>query len=398
MKDNVFDFTSKNSDLKTKKLNKTRIVLIVILFILISSVIALLIVYNKNTDFREFWDYTVLRKEVESTDVKSIELKKENLSFSYSYDRKIAILEKNILKCYNSEANVETQFELNVANPTYYSSGKFLVVAEKSGGKVYLINENNMMWQKDLEGTISQVYVNKNGYVGVAMSTTGYKTVIILYTQTGEELFRTFLPTTYCTNMDISSDNKTMAIAELDTSGTMIETVIKVISIEKAKTEPKNAFLGTYNAGSNNMVLNLKYTDSGRLVVAYDNAVYYAGENMEKILDISSDTMFVDIGSNNRVISIKKQNANLLNISYVLNIYNTNSEKNIEYNLKDAPKALYVRENVIVVGYGTDVEIINAQSGWLIKKYVSRQDIKNVLIANGFVGIEYAEQVKLVKI
>ena len=116
------------------------------------------------------------------------------------------------------------------------------------------------------------------------MSTTGCKTVIVLYNPSGDELFRTYLPTTYCVDMEISNDNKYMAIAELNTAGTMIETSIKIISIENAKEKPEDAFIAIYNANSTNMVLNLKYTDDGKLVAMYDNMIAYAGETMEEIL------------------------------------------------------------------------------------------------------------------
>ena len=398
MKNNVFYFKSKDSDLQVKKVNKKRIVLIVIICIIVVTSISLLIIYSKNEAFRNFWDYTVLRKEVISADVKSLILEKDGLRYVSTCDRNLVILEKNVLKYYNQDGNVEGEIQLNIATPLYSNNNKYLTVAEKNGKKVYLINDKNIVWQKDLEGTISQVYVNKNGYVGVIMSATGYKTVIVLYTPSGEELFRTNLPTTYCSDIEISNDNKYMAIAELDSSGTMIETSIRIISIEDAKTKPQEAFIATYDQNSPNMILNLKYTDNNRLISMYDNAISFPGENTEEILSISSDVIFADIESANRVVSIEKQKAGILSSNYILKIYDTVYDKTLEYNLEDMPKDLYVKDNIIAVSYGTDVEIISASSGWLIKKYVSRQDIKNVLIANGFVAIEYSDEIKLIKI
>ena len=57
-----------------------------------------------------------------------------------------------------------------------------------------------------------------------------------------------------------------------------------------------------------------------------------------------------------------------------------------------------LKNDVIAINYGTDVEIINAQSGWLIKKYVSRKDIRNVLISSASVAIEYNDEIRLIKI
>lgn len=398
MEKNVFKFKSKDSELQVKRINKKRIAVLIFIALIIIAIASTVASYTLNEEFRDFWDYSVLRKEVESSEVQSIYLEKDDLKFSYSYYRKFVILEKNVLKCYNQDANLENQFDIKISNPLYNDSNRFLVIGERDGKKLYLINENNIAWQKDLDGEISQVYVNKNGYVSVAMSTTGCKTVIVLYNPSGDELFRTYLPTTYCVDMEISNDNKYMAIAELNTAGTMIETSIKIISIENAKEKPEDAFIAIYNANSTNMVLNLKYTDDGKLVAMYDNMIAYAGETMEEILKVSSNTIFADIESNNRIISIEKQSSGILSVKYVLKIYNSSTDKTLEYRLKEVPKELYVKDNTIVVSYGTDVEIVSAQSGWLIKKYVSRQNIKDVSIAIGFVAVEYGDEVKIIKI
>lgn len=398
MEKNVFKFKSKDSELQVKRINKKRIAVLIFVALIIIAIASTVASYTLNEEFRDFWDYSVLRKEVESSEVQSIYLEKDDLKFSYSYYRKFVILEKNVLKCYNQDANLENQFDIKISNPLYNDSNRFLVIGERDGKKLYLINENNIAWQKDLDGEISQVYVNKNGYVSVAMSTTGCKTVIVLYNPSGDELFRTYLPTTYCVDMEISNDNKYMAIAELNTAGTMIETSIKIISIENAKEKPEDAFIAIYNANSTNMVLNLKYTDDGKLVAMYDNMIAYAGETMEEILKVSSNTIFADIESNNRIISIEKQSSGILSVKYVLKIYNSSTDKTLEYRLKEVPKELYVKDNTIVVSYGTDVEIVSAQSGWLIKKYVSRQNIKDVSIAIGFVAVEYGDEVKIIKI
>ena len=156
-----------------------------------------------------------------------------------------------------------------------------------------------------------------------------------------------------------------MAVAELDSSGTMLETAIKIISIENAKEKPQDAFVATYNANSSNMILNLKYTD--------------------------------DIEATNKVITIEKQSGGFLTANYILKIFNTSNNKTIEYKLMEMPKELYVKNDVIAINYGTDVEIISAQSGWLIKKYVSRKDIRNVLISSASVAIEYNDEIKLIK-
>lgn len=398
MRNNVFDFKTKESEMQVKKVNKKKIIVIIVMFIAITSIVGLISIYNFNEDFRMLWDYTVLRKEVESEDVKSISLQKENLKYPYSYDKKTVVLEKNVLKIYSQEGNEETTLDVNITTPVFSDNNRFLAIAEKDGNKVYLLNDRNIAWQKDLEGTISRTYVNKNGYVCIATTGVGYKTVIVLCSPSGEELFKTYLPTTYCVDIEMSNDNKYIAIAEVSSAGTMMETAIKIISVENAKVKPKDAFIATYNLNSNKMILNLKYLDNGKLVALYEDSVLYANDTMENIMAIDSNTLFIDIESNDKVVSIKKSNGGLLKINYILTINNLSTGKIIEYNLMELPKELYVKNDVIAVNYGTDVELISATSGWLIKKYVSRQEIKSVMITNSFVSVLYNDEIKLIKI
>ena len=60
-----------------------------------------------------------------------------------------------------------------------------------------------------------------------------------MYDNKGDELFKTFLKSTRVVSTSISEDNKYLAIAEIDTSGTIIQSNIKIISIENGKMMQK---------------------------------------------------------------------------------------------------------------------------------------------------------------
>ena len=72
-------------------------------------------------------------------------------------------------------------------------------------------------------------------------------------------MFNTYLSSTRAVDVSISNDNKYLAIAEVDTSGTMIQSSIKVISIDKASTDPTNSLENTYKGEENKLITNIKY-------------------------------------------------------------------------------------------------------------------------------------------
>ena len=137
------------------------------------------------------------------------------------------------------------------------------------------------MWDRSVEGNISQVTVNKNGYVAVTIVDTINKTVVAMYDNQGEHIFDVVLSSTRVVATSISDDNKYLAIAEVDTSGTVIQSNIKTVSIEdeKNKKESENPIKNVYSGNDNNLAINIKYQEKNKLLCM----------DSEKIFSIKTD-------------------------------------------------------------------------------------------------------------
>ncbi len=66
----------KDAELQVKRINKKRIAILIFVALIIIAIVSTISAYILNEEFRDFWDYTVLRKEVESSEVQSIYLEK----------------------------------------------------------------------------------------------------------------------------------------------------------------------------------------------------------------------------------------------------------------------------------------------------------------------------------
>ena len=82
--------------------------------------------------------------------------------------------------------------DIQITNPIFNSSNRFLAIAESKGQKVYLIEDKQVLWENTIEGNISQVRVNENGYVAVIISDTSYKSIIEILTQKGISYLKDF--------------------------------------------------------------------------------------------------------------------------------------------------------------------------------------------------------------
>ena len=85
------------------------------------------------------------------------------------------------MKQYSPSGKIESELEVKINNPIYSANGRYLAIGEKDSNKIYLICENNILWEKEIEGNISKINVNPNGYVSIVLKGTTDKTVIATY-------------------------------------------------------------------------------------------------------------------------------------------------------------------------------------------------------------------------
>ena len=148
-----------------EKNNKKTIAIAIIVAILLLAIITTVIIYCVNTEIREWIDKNILRKEVMQDKVTAIELKESENPIVYAFNKYIGVLSRNKFIIYGNNGNKEKELEMEVSNPVFNSSNRFLVMAEKKGKKLYLITDKEITWEANVEGNISQVHVDRKSVV-----------------------------------------------------------------------------------------------------------------------------------------------------------------------------------------------------------------------------------------
>ena len=291
---------------------------------------------------------------------------------------------------------------VEVNNPLVDINNRFLLIAEQEKQKIYLISGNSIVWEKELEGNISRVSVNKNGYVSVVVTGTASKSIIQTFDETGKELFKAYLSRTIVVDTDISNDNKYLSFAEINTNGASAKSLIKTISIQKAKdAQQKNdSIISTISAPSGSIVINLKYQDGNRLMCMYNDRIgLIQNENENVIFNLEDDAekvTFSDIELTNHVYEITEKSS-LLRTKDTVKIINVITNKTSTYELESAVKETYSYNNTIALNLGSEVHFID-MNGWLSKKYTSSQEIKKVVLTDNFAGIVYRDKIEIVEL
>lgn len=366
-----------------------KIIIICTLALIVLAFIVTIGLYLGNREFRMWADKHIFAKDIEESNLPAIDLDTNKNVYAYCYENNVVTLEDNNLVIYNKFAKKITNINVLVSNPKFQSDGNYLLIADEGASKIYLIYNNSLQWEKDVDGQISQITVNKNGAVGVIVTGTTYKSVIIMYDITGKESFKYFLSTTSATDLSISEDQSKLSFTEINTSGATITSKVKTISVEKAISNPKEPLENTYDFESNVLLLKINYRKN-KVVAFTDNGVYLLNNgNKEKILELDNNISFVDINLNGFVASIKEDSNR-----FELYLTNAENKRANTYLINDAVKNIYCKDEITAVDLGNKLEFVS-NNGWLIKKFTSHQNIKEVILGKNIAAIIYKDRIEI---
>jgi hypothetical protein len=381
--------------LKEKKPDSKFLAFIVIVFLIVFFTAR----YATDEDFRTMIDVNILKKEVAESTLTTINIDLDSNPNIFAYDRYIAILSKNKLSEYTKEGQKIAELDTNISIPLVHTAGRYMVIAEKNGQKIYLISAGTILWETSVEGNISEVNVNENGYVSIIIKNTTYKSVIAFYDLTGAEIFRRYISNNYAICTAISNNNKYLAIGEIDYSGTILKSFVTIISVEKAQQDPKNSIVNTYESENGEIITNIRYQDKENAICMFTNYIQKVGiSSNEKIYEITENDMFVDINLKDSIAVIDKQSSGLFSYEFEMLLKSTLSKAESLYILdSDLPKVVVASENNIALNLGNEIRIVNS-NGRLVKKYKSNSQIKNLVIGDSIAGVVYKNKIEIIEL
>ncbi len=366
-------------------------------FFIILCAIVVLASYLINDDFRNGIDTKIFKKEITENPSNMIEINSDSNPYIYTYDKYITVFSKKTLAFYNQDAENVAKIDVNITVPYVASNHKYLALAENKGQKLYFISDLDVKWEKELDGEIYRVSVNKNGYVSVLLKNTTYQSVTIVYNTNGDELFRNYLATSHAVCSEISENNKYLAIGQIDYSGTIVKSIVKLISIDSAMSNSQNAILYTYESEGSKILNNLKFNSKNEAICMFDSYIQKVSSlSDERLYDINKKDIFVDINLGNQIVVVQKESSGLFSYQYQMNIKSTMGKSDKLYILESGmPKSLKVAKNLICTKLVGEVRVVNA-SGWLQKRYTTKNEIQDIVLADRVMGIVYHNKIEVV--
>ncbi len=394
----LIEFKEYNNLDSEKSLNKKKIIGFMITAVIIVLAITFSVVYACNKTFRNWADIHILMKSISEGSLSSIDIDVDEDVSVYAYDRYIAVLKDNKLNIYNSSGKSTVSLDINISTPVFTANGKYLAVAEKGKQKIYLISGTKTKWSNDIEGTISKVSVNENGYVSVICSGTTYKSVIIVFDQNGNQLIKSYIPSNSVIDSAVSSDNKYLSFAEIDTSGTLIKSTVKTIAVNDSNNSSEITPIYTYEMDTNLLITNLRYHGSKNLICMCNAGIYLLSDgNTQMLMNFEEENKnytFAGIDLINNIYEIEEVSDGIANQSSQIKIINTGTKKVNNYSINSIAKSTSSAGDNIAINLGTDIYFINTK-GWLKKKYSANEEIRNIIVSDRIAAIVFRDKIEI---
>lgn len=380
-----------------KNVNKKKIATVSTMFLIIMCIVIISVLYIANLQFREWIDVHILQKEIERNDASIIDFNPDENAEICAYDKYIGILSKNKFQIYNSSGKKETDLDIPIINAIFSNSNRFLGIAENGGQNLFLVSGQNLLWDNKVEGNVSKISVNKNGYMAVVISDTSYKTIVSLYNPNGQELFKIYLSSTRVADISISNDNKYLALAEIDTTSSVIKSNVKIISVENAQTDTDNSIVYIHNADAGKLLINIKYQDKNKLLCMYDDSIdIIQDENNTEILNFSERKIsFASVEMSSCIAIIEEKSSGLFTADSEITFINTENNKENIYTTNDVTKEVHSCNDILALNLGSELHFIN-KGGWLVKKYIAGQEISKVVLSESLAGIIYRDKIEII--
>lgn len=387
-------------ELQNQRKDKIKKLSIFITFgIIICAIITLIIIYMCNLNFRIWCDNNILIKEIKQEKTRTIELDGDENIQIYAYDKYICIFRKKTLEVYNKVGTKIETIDLDINKAVFSSSGRYLAISEENGQKFYLISGKEKLYENEIEGNISQIYVNSSGYVSIVITNAGYKSIVGTYDKTGKEIFKTNLANSRVVDVSISNDNKYLAIAEVNLSGILIKSSIQVISIEIAQKEPENAIINKYEADTDKLIVNIEYQEGNSILCMYNDSIEILQnqESKELINFNEKNLVYMTIGLENRMLVLEEVSTGEYSTETHVIITNPRTLKNKKYIIENVSKEIYTYQNKIAINFGKELYIMNT-NGILLKKYVSETEINDVVMTDSLIGVIYRDSIQIINL
>lgn len=363
-----------------KKVNKS---VLILLMVLMSGLLGLAL-YNRDNLYLIKYMFvkneTINAKTVFKRDIDAA----QNANF-ITYEDKILWITDQGIKAINLDNQVEWEISGDFAKPLAVAEDKYFLVADNNNLSLY--EEDKKLWNKTVEGNISRIKLNKNGYVLAIVQKDGTNGQILGFNLKGQPILKKdYTNQTYLVNADISQDNKKVAVLSIDSNMSRVSSNVDIFEIKS--TPDVNANPVSPVLKDDTLASDVRIFNNGNIVLVTDNKIIIldsTGKDKNTVDFGESKVYRADISSRNYIILEVKGTirSNLLeNKSREIQVYDSNGKTQGEGIKITSPiQDMDIFDEYFIADDG--INLYSISKGKLIWTYPLSSNIK---YAKGFEG------------
>lgn len=352
---------------KKRRAKKNRTLLIIILLLVVSIGCTMYINMDNPLLSGMFLGFGISNKGV------NIEFEKTEDYAITEFNGDVVVARNTIVSCIDDKMNSLWTVEQNNAMPVIKTSGKYVLtysfdvagaVLTKGGKSQTIATENPIIGGS----------VNKNGYCAIVTREKGYKAQVLVFSPDGEVVYKWHSADNYILDVDVSYDNKCLAVATADFSTDMVSGGLMFFNFSQAKPYAGQIL-------ENNMIMEIKFVGKDSLLVVGDIGSAVFGGNGEKKKEYLYDGKKLnnyDIGTENNLVLALTQGDSVSKDTEI-KILNDNLKEKGNYVAKGAVSTINAVGDRVLLSTDRDI-ILLSKGGKELNLMNMNKDIKEAVL------------------
>ncbi len=306
----------------------------------------------------------------------------------------ILVINKSGISEYTTSKNPVWVKEMAISNPIIATDSDRFVISESGGKKIMSFQNRTLLWEKECQGTVNKVYINKAGYVGVIFSKTGYKSGFLFLDPNGQEICTKLFAKTTLIDLDISPKGDLVAMIEADTTTATLSSAISFMS--------NQGEIVFSSIEDDTLLAGIRFLDNTNVVAVGDNKLIKIGKNYEKtVLDDFKDKTVsgINLENTDRIIKIYRTADSIFADKSTIDILNANNKKTGTGEVSGVVKAVESSGKTIAVVLADRIDFFDV-SGKYLNSLSSSGEYKAIKLFNNgdYACIDMSDTLKFVRV
>lgn len=316
-------------------------------------------------------------KKVNFNQTSIMSLEDSGYSFSKA-DGNIVVCGQEGLTAINRNGEVVWKYNYYANNPIISAAGSYVMYADLGGRECHTVSNGNLVSSYESPYEIITAKVNDSGYYAVAAKERGYKSQVIVFDKGGNQIYAWHSAAYYVLDVAVSSDNKSMFVAVLNTDGGE-NSISRVLYFAFDSEEPV-----VLETGENNLISSVSNVQ-GNVAAIGDFGLYEFDKNGKKVfsLDYEGRTL-QEYAINGSIIALGLTKGSIEGYygGSVVEIYNIRGSLRGKYEIDDQIEFLDADGGKILVN-SPDGAYILSDTGHVYGNLTFENNVREGLVFDG---------------